>query len=653
MELNKYVTKQFKKIGMGLIIAMFLLAGNASAGPITIIGDATQLWNKTISSGNIYGYLSDDLNGDNKADVIITTQICAAGTCTYTASAVRGYDGVDLWSKTISGSSVSMWASSAGDLNGDNKADVIITNYSWISGTATYTTSAVRGYDGLELWNKSSSGWMRVTSAGDLNGDNKADVIIITYNSGAATYTTSAVRGYDGVELWSKTISGSNLWVEAGGAGDLNGDNKADVIITTQICVAGTCTYTASAVRGYDGVELWNKSSSVWMPANPAGDLNGDNKADVIITTQICAAGTCTYTASAVRGYDGVELWNKSSSGWMQATSAGDLNGDNKVDVIIINQSYSSGISTYTTTAVRGYDGVELWNKTISGSSVSMYATSPDDFNGDNKADVIITNQSYNSVTSTYTYNTTAVRGYDGAELWSKTISGSNLWVWAGAAGDLNNDLKGDALINTNYWSPNNYKLSTVNGMDGSEFFRVEANTWLQSSTANFTTKRYDLNGNGGDDILVWTSDNIYALSAQPYQGSSIGYSALVATGQNTYVQSTNGTFGLLLKGQTKTINNSVLLNNTGDISARVEARFNDSIGGVFGLISGANVLNATNFALGLPGSLVPLNNSGANVQVAVAPPGVTAMDARLGVPSDAIAGDYSGTVVLTFSNNV
>lgn len=42
-----------------------------------------------------------------------------------------------------------------------------------------------------------------------------------------------------------------------------------------------------------------------------------------------------------------------------------------------------------------------------------------------------------------------------------------------------------------------------------------------------------------------------------------------------------------------------------------------------------------------------------ADVQVAVAPPGATAMDARLGVPGVQVAGDYSGTVILTFSNSV
>ena len=151
-----------------------------------------------------------------------------------------------------------------------------------------------------------------------------------------------------------------------------------------------------------------------------------------------------------------------------------------------------------------------------------------------------------------------------------------------------------------------------------------------------------------------WTIayDNVNIIGKE-IVGNSIGYSALVATGQNTFMQSSNGNFGLILKGETKTLNNSVILNNTGDISAKVEARFNDSISGVFGLISGANLLNATNFALGQSGSLVSLDNTGVDVQIATAPSGVTALDARLDVPSEQVAGDYSGTVVLTFSNDV
>lgn len=179
-------------------------------------------------------------------------------------------------------------------------------------------------------------------------------------------------------------------------------------------------------------------------------------------------------------------------------------------------------------------------------------------------------------------------------------------------------------------------------------------NVWANNAGTGFSQTCADGDSDGiCDSQYILDSNNVDYLPLAYTPTSSIGYSALVATGQNTFVQSTNGSFGLLLKGQTKIITSSVVLNNTGDISAKVEARFNDSRGGVFGLVSGANVLNASNFALGLPSVIVPLSSSGADVQIAVAPPGVTAMDARLGVPVNAVAGDYSGTVILTFSNSV
>ena len=62
-------------------------------------------------------------------------------------------------------------------------------------------------------------------------------------------------------------------------------------------------------------------------------------------------------------------------------------------------------------------------------------------------------------------------------------------------------------------------------------------------------------------------------------------------------------------------------------------------------------MLNASNFELG-PGSLVALDDSGADVEVATAPFGTTTgLDARLGVPSNQAYGNYTGTIVLTFSN--
>jgi hypothetical protein len=58
----RYLSKR-RSIWILVVLTILFLAGNASAGPITIIGDAIQLWNKSVISGNINGNLIDDLNG--------------------------------------------------------------------------------------------------------------------------------------------------------------------------------------------------------------------------------------------------------------------------------------------------------------------------------------------------------------------------------------------------------------------------------------------------------------------------------------------------------------------------------------------------------------------------------------------------------------
>ncbi len=147
------------------------------------------------------------------------------------------------------------------------------------------------------------------------------------------------------------------------------------------------------------------------------------------------------------------------------------------------------------------------------------------------------------------------------------------------------------------------------------------------------------------------------AIVAMPSFAANVGYNATVAGGQNTFIVATNGSFGTILIGQSKIINNSVTLNNTGDVNATVDARFSDSRGGVYGLVSGSNVLPAGNFSLRKApiGSWTALNNGGNDTRVAIAQGygTITILDAKLDVPLTQPGGAYNGTVVLTFGNEV
>jgi len=151
----------------------------------------------------------------------------------------------------------------------------------------------------------------------------------------------------------------------------------------------------------------------------------------------------------------------------------------------------------------------------------------------------------------------------------------------------------------------------------------------------------------GATETGTWTGTFMVTSD----QGA-IGYSTTVTSGQNTVIQSSDGAFGTILRGGSKTRSPSVVLNNLGDTPARVDARFADSVSGYFGLISGPNVLFASNFAMGPSGgSLIALMDDGTDVQVATAGVGTTYLDARLSVPADQPPGAYSGNAILTFSN--
>ncbi len=161
-----------------------------------------------------------------------------------------------------------------------------------------------------------------------------------------------------------------------------------------------------------------------------------------------------------------------------------------------------------------------------------------------------------------------------------------------------------------------------------------------------------------GNPHISYHKGTIYDLmyASADMISNSIGYSATVLGGQNTFIQSSNGAFGTILAGQSGTISPSVVLNNTGTVNATVDAKFADSQGGIYGLISGSNVLPGTQFSLKKTAdpAWIPLAATDTDTRVGIAPYGrETMFDAMLNAPATQPAGTYSGTVVLTFANEV
>ena len=297
-----------------------------SAGQAYILSgqDGSLLFELISPNEEAYGYfgysVSDagDINGDGFADVIVgaynedpSTSPDGAGR----AYIFSGQDGSLLFELMSPNEEAFGYfgysVSDAGDINGDGFADVIVGAYS--EGPSTSPDNAGRAYifsgqDGSLLFELISpneelfgSFGNSVSSAGEVNQDGFADVIVGAYGEGPSTSPDGAGRTYifsgqDGsllFELISPNEEAFGLFgASVSGAGDVNQDGFPDVIVGAYNEVIDNFGAVGRAYifSGHDGSLLFElispniQSASLFgISVSGAGDVNQDGFADVIV----------------------------------------------------------------------------------------------------------------------------------------------------------------------------------------------------------------------------------------------------------------------------------------------------------------------------------------------------------------------------------
>jgi hypothetical protein len=216
----------------------------------------------------------------------------------------------------------------SGDVNGDGYTDVIVgapyyDNGHGAEGRAYVYHGSASGLSTTPAWTaESNQGNARlgsVATAGDVNGDGYADVIIGAYFYFAGQTREGAAFVYHGSATGlgpDGTPQNADWWVESnqydaqlggsvGTAGDVNGDGYADVIVGASLYDGAQTDggvafvyYGSATGLGLDGTRpAGNPANADWADEGDqeegqfgfsvatAGDVNGDGFADVIAGT--------------------------------------------------------------------------------------------------------------------------------------------------------------------------------------------------------------------------------------------------------------------------------------------------------------------------------------------------------------------------------
>ncbi|MEO0216562.1 MAG: FG-GAP-like repeat-containing protein [candidate division WOR-3 bacterium] len=272
----------------------------------------------------------------------------------------------------------------AGDVNGDGYSDVIIgipefDNNETDEGRAYVYHGSASGLSTLPTWsaepNVSNASFGRsVATAGDINGDGYADVIVGAPlytngqgDEGAAFVYHGSASGLSTAPMWTNEANQNNAYFgfSVSTAGDVNGDGYADVIVGAPFYTNGqdyegaAFVYHGSA-SGLSTTPMWTNESNqnnayFGFSVSTAGDVNGDGYSDVIIGAHYYDNGETdegrafVYHGSAA-GLSTTPNWtgesNQPSAYYgISVSTAGDVNGDGYSDVIVGAYFYDNGES--------------------------------------------------------------------------------------------------------------------------------------------------------------------------------------------------------------------------------------------------------------------------------------------------------------------
>jgi hypothetical protein len=268
------------------------------------------------------------------------------------------------------------------DLNRDGKLDLVVSDFELAS--AAVLLGNGDGTFGAATFYPANIGTM-VT--GDFNSDGFLDLAFIDFTRGTLAVLPGNGDGTFKAAIESSfAISEPFYWV----AGDFNKDGKLDVVVT-------------SANNNYVSVALGNGDGTFGQPViNQAGllpytivaaDFNGDGNLDFAVTNDNDAVVN-TVSVFSGNGDGTFRPYVQFEVGQSPAEIAmGDLDGDGKLDLIVVNVGFGS-----PSLSVLYGNGDGTFQPQVVFPTTANWIIVPADFNGDGRLDLAIADRSHNTI---------------------------------------------------------------------------------------------------------------------------------------------------------------------------------------------------------------------------------------------------------------
>jgi hypothetical protein len=356
-----------------------------------------------------------DVNGDGKPDLVVADD-CGPNACLTDGEVgvlLGNGDGTFKPVVTYGSGGNAFYGSrvAVADINGDGKADIVVSNSCTVSNCTEGTIGVLFGNgDGTfqPVVISYFDGGVGSFAIADVNRDGKPDLLVTIPSGGFAVLLGNG----DGTFQSAGTYSSGGQGPTCISVNDVNGDGKLDVVVgnvgipydspVTIGVLLGNGDGTFQPVVSYDG---GGGQSDIGIAV---ADVNGDTKPDIIVAEDILHGGflgpglVAVLLGNGDGTFESAVTYDSGGRG-VGGVAVADANGDGKPDVIVANGCMSQGQicgeiqdgvvgvllgnGDGTLQAAMTYDSGEPGQLPPSGVSSSLAVA---DLNGDGRPDLVV-----------------------------------------------------------------------------------------------------------------------------------------------------------------------------------------------------------------------------------------------------------------------
>jgi len=460
-------------------------AGGGNAGRAYVYSGQTGNLLYTFTGAAAYDYFgisvsgAGDVNNDGYADLIVGADWNdAGGGNAGRAYVYSGQTGALLYTFTgeAAGNQFGRSVSGAGDVNNDGYADLIVGAWGNDAGGTSagrayvFSSQEICSYEELYAFTGAAAGDQfgnSVSGAGDVNDDGFADLIVSApWNDAGGDWAGRAYvySGQTGGLLYTFTgeAAGDRFGISVSGAGDVNGDGYADLIVgADRNDAGGTDAGRAYVYSGQTGGLLYTFTGEAaydyfGASVSGAGDVNGDGYDDVIVGAHYNdAGGGSAGRAYVYSGQTGALLYTFTGEAagdlfGVSVSGAGDVNYDGYADLIVgAGWNDAGGTNAGRAYVYSGQSGALLYTFTgeAAGDQFGRSVSGAGDVNSDGYADLVVGAFAYPG--GTYAGRAYVYSGQTGALLYTFTgEAAGDYFGWSvSGAGDVNYDGYSDLIV--------------------------------------------------------------------------------------------------------------------------------------------------------------------------------------------------------------